>query len=145
MDGVINLVPMMSNDFIEVMLCVVKSQIQRHVRMVYMNIHQLYHILMRYLPQQHDFADGGGRDAIAVLGLLEFLDGDGLAAVAGGFGSGEEDEAIGALADLPDQIVLLKPLRLVAAAAVVVAVGIRDTPGSAAISHGSLSLTVSPF
>lgn len=67
----------------------------------------------------HDFADGGGGDAVAVLGLLEFLDGNRFAAVVRGLGAGEEDEAIGSLADLADQIVLLEPLRLVVVVAVV--------------------------
>ena len=69
--------------------------------------------------RDHDFADGGGRDAVAVFGLLEFLDGDRLAAVVRRLNPGEENEAVGALADLADQIVLLEPLRLVATAAVV--------------------------
>lgn len=60
----------------------------------------------------HDFADGGGRDAIAVFGLLEFLDGDGLSTIGRGLDPGQEYETIGALSDLTQQIVLLKPLRL---------------------------------
>ena len=60
----------------------------------------------------HDFTDGGGRDAIAVFGLLEFLDGDGLSTIGRGLDPGQEYETIGALSDLTQQIVLLKPLRL---------------------------------
>lgn len=57
--------------------------------------------------EDHDFSDGGGRDAIAVFGLLEFLNGDGFSAIARVLGPGEEDEAIRSLPDLPYQVVLL--------------------------------------
>lgn len=62
----------------------------------------------------HDLSDGGRRDAIALIGLLELLDGDGGAAAASSLGmrwleAREEDEAVGALADLPHQLVLLQP------------------------------------
>lgn len=78
----------------------------------------------------HDFADCGGRDAVAVFGLLELLDGDGLAAIGGrSLDSGEEDEAVGPLADLANQIVLLEPLRPVAAA------GVAPAGAEMAISH----------
>lgn len=36
---------------IEIMLCIIESQIERHIGMVDVNIHKLYHIIMRYLPQ----------------------------------------------------------------------------------------------
>ena len=70
------------------------------------------------MEKDHDFADGGGRDAIAVFGLLEFLDGDGLSPIGLGLDPGQEHKAICALSDLPYQIVLLKPLRLVVATVV---------------------------
>lgn len=49
--------------------------------MIDVHIHKLHHIFMVYLPKQHNFADGGGGDAVAVLGLLEFLDSDGFAPI----------------------------------------------------------------
>lgn len=49
--------------------------------MIDVHVYQLYHVLMAYFPKQHDFADGSGGDAIAILGLLEFFDGDGLALI----------------------------------------------------------------
>ena len=62
----------------------------------------------------HDLSDGGGRDAVALLGLLELLDGDGGAPAARSLGmrwleAREEDEAVGSLPKLSHQIVLLQP------------------------------------
>lgn len=90
---------------------------------------------MRDFAKQHDFADGGGRDAVAVFGLLELLDGDELAAIGGWMlDSREENEAVGALADLADQIVLLQPLRPAAAAAAAAAVA-PAAGAEAPVSH----------
>lgn len=70
--------------------------------------------MLREKVYDHDLTNGGGRDAIAVLGLLEFLDGDELAAVGRwSLDFGKEDEAVGTFPDLPDKIVLLQPLRFV--------------------------------
>lgn len=76
----------------------------------------------------HDFTNGGGRDTIAIFRLLEFLDGDGFSAVGGGLDPSEEDETVGSFSDLPNQIVLLKPLWFVAV-------------GAVAVSHGCSSFT----
>jgi hypothetical protein len=69
----------------------------------------------------HDLPDGGGRDPVPFLGLLELLDGDGGTPSAGRrvrrLESREEDEAVGALPDFPHQVVLLQPRRAVRAAA----------------------------
>lgn len=136
-DGMINFVSVVSNNFIKVMFGVIKSQIERHVCVVDVNIHKLHHILVRYFSQQHDFADGGGGDAITVLGLLEFLDGDGFAAVIRRrLGPGKEDEAVRALSDLPYQIVLLQPLGLITMTTMaVVVVVMASVAACAAITH----------
>lgn len=77
--------------------------------MIDVHIHELYHILVVYLPKQHDFADSSGGDAVAVLGLLELLDSDGLTPI--GLDLGQEHKAVGAFPYLSDEIVLLQPFR----------------------------------
>lgn len=95
------------------------------------------------IGRNHNFADGSRGDAITVLGLLELLDGNGLPAAGGrGFDFSEKYKAIGSLSDLPNQIVLLQPLRLLVVAAAVVGVPVgsvgRDeaSVGVVAVSHG---------
>lgn len=115
-----NLVSVMSNDFVKIVLSIIKSQIERHVDMIDVHIHELHHILVVNLPKQHDFADGGGGDAVAVLGLLELLDGDGLTPI--GLDLGEENKAVCAFTDLSDQIVLLQPFRPITVTVIAVVV-----------------------
>lgn len=93
----VEFIPVMPNNFIEIVLGVIKGEVERHVGVVDVDIDELDDVLVRNLPEQHDFADGGGGDAVAVLGLLELFDGDGFGGSA--FGSGQEDEAVSAFSD----------------------------------------------
>lgn len=65
--------------------------------------------------------------------MLELLDGDALPLVGLEPALRQEHEPVRALPDLPHQIVLLQPLRLLAAAAAAAAV--------ASVSHLSISIT----
>nr|GMD77612.1 hypothetical protein GW17_00019753 [Ipomoea batatas]GMD81803.1 hypothetical protein GW17_00019753 [Ipomoea batatas] len=108
-DWLVDLVSMMSYYFLKVMLCIVKSKVQRHICRVDVNIHQFYNILMGYLPEQlHNF-DGGGGDPVSVLGLLELLDCNRFVAV--GFDLRQEHQSVRSFPDLPEKIVVLQPLR----------------------------------
>lgn len=113
-NGEVKLLSVMPDNLIEVMLGVIEGQIEGHVGVVDVNVDELDDIFVVDLAQEHDLSDGGRRDAIALLGLLELLDGDGGAAAANSLGmrwleAREEDEAVGALADLSHQLVLLQP------------------------------------
>lgn len=97
----------MPDNLIEVMFGVVEGEIEGHVGVVDVDVDELHDILVIDLAQEHDLSDGGGRDAVTLLGLLELLDGDRGAAAASSLGmrwleAREEDEAVGALADLSD-------------------------------------------
>lgn len=113
-NGEVKLLSVMPDNLIEVMLGVIEGKIEGHVGVVDVDVDELDDIFVVDLAQEHDLSDGGRRDAIALLGLLELLDGDGGAAAASSLGmrwleAREEDEAVGALADLSHQLVLLQP------------------------------------
>lgn len=113
-NGEVKLLSVMPNNLIEVMLGVIEGEIEGHVGVVDVDVDELDDIFVVDLAQEHDLSNGGRRHAIALLGLLELLDGDGGAAAASSLGmrwleAREEDEAVGALADLPHQLVLLQP------------------------------------
>ncbi|KAJ6388485.1 hypothetical protein OIU77_026952 [Salix suchowensis] len=104
--------------------------------MINVHIHKLHNILMSNFPKQHDFTDGSGRDAIAILRLLEFLDGNGLSTICSRLGFCQEHKTISSFTNLANKIVLLQPLWLltVAAASII------------AISHGCKpSLAACPY
>jgi len=106
-NGEVKLLSMMPDNLIEVMLGVIEGKIEGHVGVVDVDVDELHDILVVDFPQEHDLSDGGGRDAVALLGLLELLDGDGGAAATSSLGmrwleAREEDETVGALPDLVD-------------------------------------------
>lgn len=113
-NGEVELFSVMPDNLIEVVLGIIKGEIEGHVGMVDVDIDELHDILVVDLTQEHDLSDSGGRDAVALLGLLELLDGDGRAAAASSLGmrwleAREKDEAVGSLPDLAQQLVVLQP------------------------------------
>ncbi|PIN17435.1 hypothetical protein CDL12_09906 [Handroanthus impetiginosus] len=62
----------------------------------------------------HNFANGSGGNAVAILGLLELLDGNGFR----GFRPYlcQENQPVCSFPNFPNYVILLQPLRLVAAA-----------------------------
>lgn len=85
-NGEVKLLSVMPDNLIEVMLGVIKGEIEGHVCVVDVDVDELDDIFVVDLAQEHDLSDGGRRDAIALLGLLELLYGDGGAAAASGLG-----------------------------------------------------------
>lgn len=119
-NGRVQLLPVMPYNLIEVMLRVIECEVEGHVGVVNVDIDELDDILVVNLAQEHDLPDSGRRYSVPLLGLLELLDGDGGPAPAGRrvgrLEAREEDEAVGPLADLAHQLVLLQPRRAIGAA-----------------------------
>jgi len=87
----------MPDNLIEVMLRVIKCEVEGHVGVVDVDIDELDDILVVDLAQEHNLPDRGRRYPVPLLGLLELLDGDRGAAPAGRrvgrLEAREEDEA----------------------------------------------------
>lgn len=81
-NGKVKLLSVMPDNLIEVVLGVIEGEVEGHVGVVDVDIDKLDDILVVDLAQEHDLSDGGGRDAVTLLGLLELLDGDWGAAAA---------------------------------------------------------------
>jgi hypothetical protein len=72
-DVAADLLPVVPDDLVQVVLGVVERQVQGHVAVVDVHVHQLHDVLVYALAQQHDLANRRRRHPVALLRLLELL------------------------------------------------------------------------